>query len=241
MLGRENVEGIKQLEVEDGRILSKQSQPVGKPVLNLHLSDEDVSKNKSSFGFDNVSELLRLESRSKFQETILNALLLYSRSTREKDLAGRLVYMLVALESVLLKNDSEPVGQNVGERMAFVRAKTVEKRRAVIRNLKDAYTLRSKFIHHGHTIDELETVRSFMLDVWIFFSRARKGKPQLRYEGGIYRPSGSEEAILNSRRPPTGSIHPTTGKVNSANFACTGFSETNFCQWILGNQEGMRA
>jgi hypothetical protein len=169
LLGRENVEGIKQLEVEDGRILSKQSQPVGKPVLNLHLSDEDVSKNKSSFGFDNVSELLRLESRSKFQETILNALLLYSRSTREKDLAGRLVYMLVALESVLLKNDSEPVGQNVGERMAFVRAKTVEKRRAVIRNLKDAYTLRSKFIHHGHTIDELETVRSFMLDVWIFF------------------------------------------------------------------------
>jgi hypothetical protein len=37
-------------------------------------------------------------------------------------------------------------------------------------------------------------------------------------------------------------IHPIAWKkVNSANFAQTEFSETNFCQWILGNQEGMRA
>ncbi len=155
------------MEVKSGRILSWGEQGLGTPVLNWHLSDEDVSKNKASFGFDEVSELLTLESRSKFQDVLLDALLLYSRSTREKDLAGKLVYTLVAIESVLLRNDTEPVQQNAGERMAFLIAKSVEKRRAVIRNLREAYTLRSRFIHHGHTIDQLETVKSFMIDAWV--------------------------------------------------------------------------
>lgn len=174
VLGRENVEGVKHMEVEAGRILSWSDQGLGKPELNWHLSDKDVSENKTSFGFDNASELLTLERRSKFQNVLLDALLLYSRSTREKDLAGRLVYTLVAMESVLLRNDTEPIQQNVGERMAFLIAKTVEKRRAVIQNLRNAYALRSRFVHHGHTIDELETVKSFMIDAWVLFLELAK-------------------------------------------------------------------
>lgn len=174
MLGKENVEGVKHLEIEGGRVRSWGEQPAGGPVLNWHLSDEDVSKNKRLFGFDNVSELLTLERGSKFQDVLLDAVLLYSRGTREKDLAGRLVYTLVALESVLLRNDTEPIQQNVGERMAFLIADTVEKRKAAIRNLKDAYALRSRFVHQGHTIDELETVRSFVLDAWVLFLELAK-------------------------------------------------------------------
>jgi hypothetical protein len=174
LLGRENDEETMHLVVGDGRILKESHQGYGGRVLNFHLSDKDVSKNKSSFGFDNISELLALERRSKFQEALLDAILLCSRSTREKDLAGRLVYMLVAMESILLRNDTEPIQQNVGERMAFLIANNVEKRRAVIRNLKAAYSLRSRFVHHGHTIDELDAVRSFMLDAWIFFLELAK-------------------------------------------------------------------
>ncbi len=174
LLGRENLEEIRHLEVESGRILSDSHQDIGKPVLHWHLSDEDVSEYKRSLGFDNVSELLALERRTGFQETLLGALLLYSRSTREKDLAGRLVYMLAAMESVLLRNDTEPIQQNVGERMAFIIANTEEKRRAAIRNLKGAYMPRSRFVHHGHTIDELETVRAFMLDAWVLFLELAK-------------------------------------------------------------------
>jgi hypothetical protein len=53
--------------------------------------------------------------------------------------------------------------------MAFVIANTPEARRATVRHLKDAYRLRSKFIHHGQTIAEIETVRTYMLDAWKLF------------------------------------------------------------------------
>ena len=174
LLGRENVEEIRHLKVQSGSILSDSHQGIGKPVLNWHLSDKDVSEYKRLHGFDNVSELFTLECRTDFQEALLNALLLYSRSTREKDMAGKLVYMLVAIESVLLRNDSEPIQQNVGERMAFMIANDLEKRRAAIRNLKAAYALRSRFVHHGHTIDQLETIRAFMLDAWVLFLELAK-------------------------------------------------------------------
>jgi hypothetical protein len=174
LLGRENVEGIKHLEMEDDRVRRWYERPVGKPVLHWHLSDDDIRKYTETFGFDQVSRLLRLKSRTKFQETLLDALLLYSRSTREKDLAGKLVYTLVAMESVLLRNDTEPIQQNVGERMAFIIANTVEERQETIRNLKAAYRLRSRFVHHGHTIEERETVWRFMINAWALFTTLPK-------------------------------------------------------------------
>ena len=174
LLGRENDEETYHLVVGDGRILKGSYKGYGGRILNFHLSDENITKNNSSFGFDNVSELLTLERRSTFQEALLDAILLYSRSTREKDLAGRLVYMLVAIESILLRNTTEPLQQNVGERMAFLIANNVERRKAVIRNLKAAYSLRSRFVHHGHTIDELATVTNFMLDAWMQLAKSSR-------------------------------------------------------------------
>ena len=174
LLGRENVEGLRYLEMEGEKVRRWGEQTAGGPVLNWHLSDDDIRTYAGSYGFDYVNRMLALKNRTKFQDALLDALLLYSRSTREKDLAGRLVYMLAAIESMLLRNDTEPIQQNVGERMAFIIANTGEKRRAAICNLRAAYALRSKFVHHGHTIDELETVRSFMLDVWVFFTSLAK-------------------------------------------------------------------
>lgn len=169
LLGRENIEQLRLLGVEGGRIRREAHQGVGEPILNFHLSDEELSRNKEVLGFDSASKLLALERRTEFQEKPLDALLLYSRSTREKDLAGRLVYMLVAIESILVRDENESIQQNVGERMAFVIANTLGARKATIRHLKDAYRLRSKFIHHGETIAEVETVRIFMLDAWRLF------------------------------------------------------------------------
>ena len=62
----------------------------------------------------------------------------------------------------------EPHGDGVPD------AEDVEKRKAVIRSLKAAYSLRSRFVRYGNTIDELETVRNFMLDTWLLFSNSRR-------------------------------------------------------------------
>lgn len=148
---------------------------VGKAVLHWHLSDDEIRDYTVKFGFDEVNQLLATKTKTRFQETLLDALLLYSRSTREKDLAGRFVYIFAAMESVLLRNDTEPVQQNVGERMAFLIVGDVEKRKAIISNLKSAYALRSKFVHHGHTIGERDTVWRFMVDAWALFTTLAKG------------------------------------------------------------------
>lgn len=178
LLGRENVEGIKHLEIEDNRIRTTSDQTVGKPVLHWHLSDHDVRDYTRSLGFEEVGKLLALDKRTRFQETLLDALLLYSRSTREKDIAGKLVYTFAAMESVLLRNDTEPIQQNVGERMAFVNQNTAEKRREVIRNYKTVYALRSRFVHHGHTIEERDTVWRFMTEAWALFTNLAKASPR---------------------------------------------------------------
>jgi hypothetical protein len=94
LLGRENVEGIKHLEMEDDRIRRTSDQTVGKPILHWHLSDHDVRDYTKSLGFAEVSKLLALNRRTKFQETFLDALLLYSRSTREKEGSGMLASRL---------------------------------------------------------------------------------------------------------------------------------------------------
>jgi len=174
LLGKENVESVKYLEMEGVRVRSRLKQPAGGRVLNWHLSDDNIRKYTGSIGFDNVNRLLALKTRTKFQDALLDALLLYSRSTREKDLAGRLVYMLAAIESMLLRNDTESIQENAGVRMAFVIANTAEQRKVAISNLKAAYALRSRFLHHGHTIDELEMVRTFMLDTWVLFTELAK-------------------------------------------------------------------
>jgi hypothetical protein len=114
LLGKENIEQIKHLEMVNGRIRHTSDRPVGKPVLHWHLSDDDVRKYTEKFGFDQVNKLLASKKRTKFQETLLVALLLYSRSTREKDLAGKLVYTLVAIESILLRDENESIQQNIG-------------------------------------------------------------------------------------------------------------------------------
>ena len=84
LLGTENLESIKHLEMERGRVRRTSERPVSKPVLHWHLSDDDVRKYTETFGFDHVNKLLASKNRTRFQETLLDALLLYSRSTREK-------------------------------------------------------------------------------------------------------------------------------------------------------------
>jgi hypothetical protein len=63
LLGKENIEQIKHLEMVNGRIRHTSDRPVGKPVLHWHLSDDDVRKYTEKFGFDQVNKLLASKKR----------------------------------------------------------------------------------------------------------------------------------------------------------------------------------
>lgn len=120
-------------------------------------------------GLEILSNLLVQERRTEFQEKLLDSLFFYSRSSLARNLLDKLVYILVALESILLKNENEPIQQNISERMAVVIGRDVGERNSIISNVKKVYSLRSQFLHHGHTTEDLETLKAFMLNAWKFF------------------------------------------------------------------------
>lgn len=118
---------------------------------------------------DRVSALWRESKRSPFQQDLYDILLVYSRNSLAVQPADKLIYILVALESILLRNESEPIGQNVSERMAFLCGNSLAARKAIVANAKEVYRLRSAFVHHGQSIKDVEALSTFMLNAWTCF------------------------------------------------------------------------
>ncbi len=128
-------------------------------------------------GLQELSNLLAADSRSALEEDLLKGLLVYSRTSLSSDVTEKLLHVFVMLESLLLKDENEPIAASVAERVAFVVGKHADERIAIARCVKDAYGLRSRFVHHGASVDDLDTVRMLMhhaFDCYIGVLRNRR-------------------------------------------------------------------
>lgn len=137
-------------------------------IHNWRISQNMISEIKQ-IGLDNLSRLFAAKDLNSFQESVLNSALLYSKSAFTADPVEKIVYILSSLESVLLKNENEPIQQNLAERIAVFTERELTKRKAIIKTIKAVYGIRSKYLHHGHTSSELELITEFMRYVWVFF------------------------------------------------------------------------
>jgi hypothetical protein len=120
-------------------------------------------------GLDKVGALSEKQKKSEYDTCLLNALILYSKSSLSTVVTERLVYIFAALESMLLKNTTEPVQKNIGERLAFLTRKTAEERRRVVQVVDEVYKLRSSFLHHGEEVNESAIIEEFMRSAWTSF------------------------------------------------------------------------
>lgn len=131
---------------------------------------------KSVIGFisgGKYNELLNIENPNECQKKLLEALMIYSKHTIRYDVYDKLLYILAALESMLVRDSTEPIQQNLAERMAFLIADTADQRKNVIRNVKDIYAMRSRFVHHGEASyddQDYASIEMFMYNSWIAFS-----------------------------------------------------------------------
>ena len=64
-----------------------------------------------------------------------------------------MIWYCAGLESILLRDSSEPILQNLSERLAMFAYDTVQERAVALKDIKEAYALRSRFVHHGAKID----------------------------------------------------------------------------------------
>ncbi len=115
----------------------------------------------SRCGLGAISALEIQEKRTEFESTVLNMAFLYSKAAFTSDPMEKLVHMLSALESTLLRNESEPIQQNLAERIAIFTAQELSDRKNIIKNIKYVYGLRSRYLHHGHSSSDLEELSTF--------------------------------------------------------------------------------
>lgn len=114
-----------------------------------------------------VAGLLDNNSLNDFGKTVRSSILAFSRALTFPELADRLIFVMSAVEGLLLRDQNESIQQNVGERMAFSIASEPEKRRAIVANLREAYRMRSQYIHH-----RLSTTDISIIDVAFWNIRA---------------------------------------------------------------------
>ena len=81
----------------------------------------------------------------------------------------KLVYTLSALETALLKNENEPIQQNLADRIALFIGDGLEHRKKIVGSVKTVYGIRSKYLHHGNSSSELDELSEFFRYVWVFF------------------------------------------------------------------------
>lgn len=158
--GREFREEVHCLLVQDDKLVQASSAAVG-AHRPWQLSDAELIELRSG-GLEKLSALLLAERRTDFQDVVLNAVRLYSRSGLAASPSDRLVYILTALESIFVRNRTEPLQDNIAHRMAFLISREREPRRRIIETVKGAYELRSAFLHHGERLEDLERFTRFM-------------------------------------------------------------------------------
>jgi hypothetical protein len=168
-LGREPLDSYSVIVVEDGIFQGRSAQAVPPDPALWAISNEQLGLLEETFCHIRG---LSVGVRTDFQKDALDAILLYTRSTMAAKPTDKLVFIFSALESILLKNENEPIQTHISDRLAFVLGRSTEERREIVRVVRKCYGLRSTFLHHGGTtLDDYGTLALFMRYVWVFFMR----------------------------------------------------------------------
>jgi hypothetical protein len=116
--------------------------------------------------------LFLLEEPNEFQETARSVLEIVGRGTLYRNVSEKLIHIMVGLESLLLRNDTEPIQDNLGWRMTYAHDTSPDERLKQLAIIRGAYSLRSKFLHHGVSVrpepNEMQLMRKFMRIAWTF-------------------------------------------------------------------------
>jgi hypothetical protein len=137
------------------------------------ISKDDLDGYESC-GLGLLSNIAVKVNPTEFEAAVLTMAFIYSKAAFTSEALEKLVYILSALESILLKSENEPIQQNIAERLAVFTSNELSERKAIIKNFKRVYGFRSKYLHHGQTSSELGELKIFFHNVWVFYVKLLK-------------------------------------------------------------------
>ena len=155
-----------------GKFLSTSGAVLDRPIAMV-LSDE-LRGILLDVGLSEVCDILARDSLTDFEKVLLSGMVTFGRAALSSDLREKMIWYCAGLESLLVRDSSEPILQNLGDRLALFTYDKVETRSAVVRDIKAAYALRSRFLHHGVQIADGDVVQRFARHGLSFFSRTAK-------------------------------------------------------------------
>ena len=112
-------------------------------------------------GLSEVCDIVARDSRTDLEQALLTGMVTFGRAALSPDLSERIIWYCAGLESILLRDNSEGILQNLSERLAVFGYDTVGERTAALKDVRKAYSLRSRFVHHGAEIKEGKVVARF--------------------------------------------------------------------------------
>ena len=142
--------------VEDG-VLNQWTEGVIKKTSMESVYQSGDIDNLEKWGLTTISDVLLKDKNTPYEIKLIEALTIYSRVSISPRLSDKLVYALVALESIFLRK-SEPIQQNLGERIAFLIGEKRDDRIAIVKLIKEIYGIRSRVIHHGKDVPSTQSV-----------------------------------------------------------------------------------
>jgi hypothetical protein len=173
VFGTEYVSRPSYLLIRAGLIISSGSTDVNIRWQHPWRISKKLKDEFDKNGLNTLVSIAKLdaETRSDLQHTIMRCIKLYSKVSLSQELGEKLLYAVVSLESLLLKNGSEPLQKNISERMALLIGRSLAERRSIIRDYKVGYKLRSALVHHGKEVPDAQLVRPFLRNTWYTLSQ----------------------------------------------------------------------
>lgn len=117
-------------------------------------------------GLTMASNLIVSSNLTEFQDLVLSSMSFFARSVTSGGFQDRVVYALVSIETMLLRDQTESIQSSVGLRLAFLTESSPKERREVRELIGKAYKIRSQYIHHGKRTEDWELLSDLQHSVW---------------------------------------------------------------------------
>jgi len=169
-VGKENTRQAMELFIEDDSVKNvvEASIEEGPPGWNI-----DEARHTSPGLLEALHKLTLNRNATEFKSDLYATILLHSRHSIAAEIPHKIVFVVAAIESLVIRDTREPIQKNLGERMAFIIGNSLAERKDVVRNVEEFYIVRSAFFHHGRLVksEETDIVDKFFFNVWFCLCR----------------------------------------------------------------------
>ena len=134
-----------------------------------------------SIGLRDAIDLVCEPNPTEMERSLKLCLRHYSNVALKRDPAEKLLYVVSALEALLLgSGDKTSITQNFRERFAILMGKDAEERKKFLKLAGDVYEMRSRFVHGGIRATELKMIEEFMVRSWALLLTVLKNRCQFQ-------------------------------------------------------------